>query len=237
MAKIYGIAGPMSGKMGGTVMSVRNGVQIVRQYQPVVSNPNTAAQVSARARLKLMSQLAAVLAPSIAIRREKNVSGRNLFIKENYSLTSYENSQATIDIPSVKVTKSAVGLSAITVTRTGSSAAVSLSYGDTEVDRVVYIALVRNDDGSLRYYGSIVVERTSESGVRDNFEGVITVSNAQAYVLAYGVRDNTQAARVAFGNLLNESAETVAKLIVSRNLTESDVTLTETRGVSIPAAS
>ena len=56
------------------------------------------------------------------------------------------------------------------------------------------------------------------------------------YVLAYGMRDNTDAARATFGNLISPAAEDVAKIITSRVLLETDVTLTETKGVTVPVA-
>lgn len=49
--------------MGAAVFRVREGQQIVTQYNPIVKNPNTSGQQTQRAKFKLMSQLAAVMAP------------------------------------------------------------------------------------------------------------------------------------------------------------------------------
>ena len=53
--KLNGIVGKGTGKLGASVFAISGGEQIVRQYNPVVSNPNTDAQVAQRAKLKLMS--------------------------------------------------------------------------------------------------------------------------------------------------------------------------------------
>lgn len=235
MAKIYGLFGAMTGKLADTVMSVRNGAQIARKYQPVVFNPSTPAQIAQRAKLKLLSQLSAVLAPVIAIRRAGNVSSRNLFTSQNYRLTSYADNQADITLTAVQLTKSAVALPEIVASRvsgTPSNLSVSLAWQDDDIDRVVYVALLKDSDDKLRVADSTVVQATAMSG---NFEGTLrTGFTAETVVLAYGIRDNNENARVTFGDLTAVTAETVAKVITSRTLTENDITLTETVGVNVP---
>lgn len=54
--------GPLSrakGKLGGVVYQQYEGMQISREYQPVVKNPQTTKQVENRAKFKLSSQLVA----------------------------------------------------------------------------------------------------------------------------------------------------------------------------------
>lgn len=230
MAKFYGNA-VKTGKLGGSVFAIRNGETIERQYQPVVANPSTANQVAVRAKLKLLSQLSAVIAPAIAIRREGAVSPRNLFTKVNYPAVTFASDEASINVPNVQLTRSAVGFSAISASRADSSIAVSVAPG-TMVDRVVYVLMSKGSDEKLRYVDSRVVTTPGASG---NFEGSFYDVGGELYVLAYGVRDNTDAARAVFGNLISPTAEAVAKIITSRNLLESDITLTETRGIAVPA--
>lgn len=228
MAKIYGLQGVMTGKLANTVMAVRNGEQIARKYQPVVFNPSTPAQVAQRAKLKALSQLSAVVAPAIAMPRIGSVSSRNQFTKINFPSVSYADNTASINIPSIQLTKSVVGLPALAVTNNGGNIDVSLGVAGIDIDRMVYVAITRDNDGSLRFAGSVVVSTPGDDFL---FSGVInTGANRDAFVLAYGVRDNTDAARVLFGNLNNPSASEIANLIVTRTLTETDITLTETRG-------
>lgn len=48
MAKIYGINGKITGKVGNTVFAVDGGLQVARQYNPIVANPRTEGQQTQR---------------------------------------------------------------------------------------------------------------------------------------------------------------------------------------------
>ena len=155
MAKIYGLFGSMTGKVADVVMCVRNGEQIARKYQPIVSNPKSVKQTQNRAKLKLASQLSAVFAPVIAIPRKGTVSPRNLFVKENYRALSYVDNQAQVTLTDIKLTKSVVSLYVLNVTRSGSN----LNYGlatqySTDLSRVVYCFFAKMTVNTLRYMKS-----------------------------------------------------------------------------------
>lgn len=237
MAKIYGLFGAMTGKMADSVMLVRNGEQIVRKYQPVVFNPSTPAQVAVRAKLKLMSQLSAVMAPYIAIRRQGPVSSRNLFVKANFPLTTFADNNADVELRQITLTKGIVSLPIPSASRVEGGIAVYISGAaegrDLGVNRVVYVAFERTEANELRYLDSKVA---SVPGPTGGFSAELAGSTSQVVIYAYGVRDNTEAARVAFGNIALQSASMVAELVVSRTLTEADVTLTETRAAVLASA-
>lgn len=220
----------MTGKLADTVMSVRNGEQIARKYQPVVYNPSTPAQIAQRAKMKLMSQLSAVLAPAIAIRRVGNVSSRNMFTKKNMPNVTYQANEASINLPNVQLTDSVVGIGAITLTPGEGTLGISLAPTDTpyDFDKVMYIICVKQSNNSLRYSNSVLV---STPGEYTNFPTSITDNGFLLVIYAYGIRLNSEAARVAFGNLTTPTAENVAKLLVTSTLLESDVTLSATTGI------
>lgn len=234
MAKIYGLNGVLSGRIGASVFAVRNGENIARKYQPVVQNPNTPAQVETRAKLKLASQLSAVMAPYIAIPKQGPVSSRNLFIRANYGALTYADNTASVDLSEVKLTTSVVGLPEIgAVAGAADSVDVSLSKAVADISRVVYVAVLRQADGTLRAAGSIVV---SNAGLDGKFSGNIPIGTSlPVQVYAYGVRDNTEAASVAFGNMEVDAAY-LANLITTRRLTERDITLTETKSTTSESA-
>lgn len=227
----------MTGKLADTVMSVRNGEQIARKYQPIVLNPSTPAQVAQRAKLKLLSQLSAVMAPVIAIPRQGSVSSRNLFTKKNFGLTSYSENQASITLASVQLTKSVVALPAVGASRGEGAITAYLDQGANsapiDVDRVVYCLFEKQTDDRLRFVDSKVATSAGSDG-----GWVVTdlplVSN-ECVLLAYGVRDNTEAARVVFADMQAMTAETIAKVVATRTVTETDVTMTETRGFTLAA--
>ena len=225
MAKIYGINGVITGKLGAAVYAVRNGEQISRRYQPVVFNPSTEAQVAARAKLKLMSQLSAVVGPYVAIPREGMVSPRNMFVKKNYSLATYNDGNAAVALTALQLTQSVFGLPAVSVTREGSNITIALSNSNTDVDKVAYLLLQKNPDGTLRVFYSRVVDR----GDDPTFSLTRTVAaSASIVAYAYGIRITSEKARATFSDVTALTTETVAKLVATRRLVSSDVTLTET---------
>lgn len=232
MAKYNPVTGKRIGKVGGEVYAVVKGEAIVREKPLVVSNPSTDAQVAVRAKLKLMSQLSAVLGPVIAIRREGIKSPRNLFVKQNYGLASYNNSIADVNLNHVQITKSAVGLVAFEADRTsGTMCHVALAENAAgDFDRIVYVECAKLADGTLRLIDTKVVEVAGADG---KFGTDLEYTANAVVIYAYGMRDNSDASRATFGNLNAPSAEDVAKIIVSRSLTLQDVTLTETLGLTM----
>lgn len=222
-----------TGKVGGSVFSIRFGETIERAWNPIVANPSTTAQVEARAKLKLISQLAAVLGADIAIPRQGAQSSRNLFVRKNYPLLSFSNLQAVIDLNRVQLTSSVIGMPSVVASRTENTIRVELSNIPSEVSRVVYVGILKRTDGTLAVLGTTVVSDPGTPAAA--FLGSLPYSTGEVVVLAYGVRDNTEYARATFGNLQAVTAEAIAKLIVNRTLLESDVTLTETVGFTMQA--
>ncbi len=103
MATIQGIAGGLSGKMGNVVFRQRRGQTVASQYQPVVANPHTEGQNAARAKFKLMSQLAAIMERGIGTMgvTERAARGketpRNRFFQLNYPLVVTRENQNEVE--------------------------------------------------------------------------------------------------------------------------------------------
>lgn len=237
MAKIFGLFGSMTGKLADTVMSVRNGEQIARKYQPVVYNPSTPAQVATRAKMKLMSQLSAVLAPAIAIERIGSVSSRNLFTKRNYQFATFENNQADITLTSVQLTNSAVGMPLIAAARTENAIRVlvdqssSIAFGNLDADEVIYALVSKGLDTKLRLVD--VKKVTKEESA--TFETTFPIVATECVVYAYAIRYNSETARATYGDVTATPAETIAKLLVSRAISSADVTVSETVAATLAA--
>ena len=218
-----------SGRVAGSVFAVRYGEVIERAYNPFVDNPQTAAQVEVRSKLKLLSQLSAVMASVIAMPREGAKSPRNLFVSSNFPNAQYSASTASINLAGIKLTRGILSLPAITGSATASGVSVSLAAGEEDVTRVAYALFRKEADNSLRLVRSAIV---SDAGVDRTFPYSPSVAGGGSFlVLAYGIRENTDRARTTFGNMQVLTAETVAKLVASRTLTLEDVTLTETKGL------
>lgn len=214
-----------TGKVAGSVFAVRYGEVIERAYNPIVLNPKSSAQVESRAKLKLLSQLGAVMGSYIPIPREGAMTPRNKFIRLNYQAVSYANDQADIALSDIDITGGVIGLNNVVVTRSEDDVISAQINGNSDLSRVVFIGFVKQNDNTLRSLGSVVATQFA-----DNSWGPVTFnSSLPVVIVAYGVRDNTENARIVFSNMQVLSAETVAKIIVSRNLLLSDVTLTETK--------
>lgn len=228
--KLHGITGTGSGKLGSSVFSVTAGEQVVRQYQPVVTNPSTESQVNNRARLKLLSQLSAVMADVIAIPRAGALSPRNIFVSENYPVSSAENGAATIDLAKIALTKGGMQIPAVVAERVDDTAInVALAAkADQLVARVIYIAFYRNNVGELQLLDSAVVETAGEEGT---FPYLFPYMSQDVIVYAYGIFDKNSKATAKFGNYGVENGTQVASLIADRKVSESDYLITKTQGV------
>ena len=231
--KLYGITGFGTGKLGNSVYSVRNGEQIVRQYNPVVANPQTDAQVQSRTIMKLMSQLAAILAPVIAIPAEGLKSKRNLFISQNYNLAYYSNNEAQIALDSVQLTKSSIAFPSVNVSRaqgTGINCELS-SDSHLSFDRVVYVCLIKQTDGSMSLYDTKVI---SEAGENGTFQGVLAYTPRAICIYAYGIRANDEATLTRFDSILADSGMNIAAVANRSRDLLANVTYSITRGLVLP---
>lgn len=230
MSKIFGLQGVLTGKLGNTVFAVRNGVQLARQYQPIVMDAKTEAQVANRAKLKLLSQTAAAIAPVIAIPRRGLQSARNRFIKQNYEYTGYGNGEATIEMADILLTASYKGLPGFSADRSSGTAinVVLMEDASTAWDKVVYVVLGKTSSQTLMPMASLVVD---EAGTNGTFPAALPYVAGDISVHAYGIKLNTVASRVMFSNLTVPTAESIAKIVASRNYVEGDMSLSETRGL------
>ena len=134
--------------MGSAVFRVRNGAQVVTQYNPIVKNPDTAGQQEARAKFKLLSQLGAIMESgfgTMAVTKRAGKSAptqRNAFMQLNYPLVSVDMSadvpeRASIPMEQVQLTKSARPLGSIS----GNLSSVEVSDIPQEVANVRFVVV------------------------------------------------------------------------------------------------
>lgn len=113
MAKGTIALGQFRGKVGGQVLRVVEGQQVIQNYQPVVRNPRTTAQEMQRAALKRMGQLSRSFLSVIRVSYGGPYAGGN-FVKANISrlagaLTILTPEDVTVNYASLKVTKDTAG--------------------------------------------------------------------------------------------------------------------------------
>lgn len=203
---MYGITGNLSGKMGSAVFRVREGQQVVTQYNPIVKNPNSEGQQAQRAKFKLMSQLAAVMGPgfgtlSVTKRKTKGKpSQRNAFTQINFPLATVtaENQTvtATIAMEDLKLTSSFRDLPAL-----------ALTAGEEQFD--VDIAEIAADVTTVR----IVVV-----GYTNNVPAIVKMMDAPVRAQSHDISttvDNIPAGKytvLAYGLIPSESAKATIDL-------------------------
>ena len=232
MAIINSLLGKINGKVGGMVFASTGGEVIAREYNPNVSNPNTTAQVNQRAKLKLMSQIAAALAPVIVIPKEGLKSSRNLFIKKNISSVDAQDGVAQVTYENLQITNGNAALPAIHILRSqGAGVQVNLDErSDASISRVVYILYKKTSEQTLQYVQSIIAENATTEG---NFPAQFLYVEGDIVIFAYGMKDLNSKATAKYENYNVESGLDIAKLAMTRSISLSDFQFTQTRGTTL----
>lgn len=220
------------GKLGGTVYSITAGECITREYNPYVANPNTVSQMNQRSKLKLLSQLAAALAPVIAIPKDGLKSSRNLFISRNHEQVIANNGVAQIVYENIQLTNGNAGLPAIQATRSQEAGIVVklAASADAAVSRVVYVVYSKSSENQLQYVGSAIQDEAGEDG---KFTAEFDYLAGDIVIWAYGMKDLSASATAKYGDYEVTDGQDVAKLFMNRTLSNSDFQFTQTRGITL----
>lgn len=230
--KLSGIVGTGTGKLGSSVFATVAGKQIVRQYQPNVSNPSTAGQVAQRAKMKLMSQVAASMSPVIAMRRNGLQSGRNVFIKKNFTQVSYQSDTAQVNLEGIQLTDGTGNALVFDVAWSGSgtNASVTVYPANIPADAtaIAFACFKRSSDGSLTLVGSTVKERDDD----DNHwsEALFTPGTDKVVIYVYYISALDARAKAKFASYNVQTALDLATLLATRTLDENDMRVSGTVG-------
>lgn len=225
--KQYGFTGKGTGKLGSSIFAISGGEQIVRQYNPVVSNPQTEAQTAQRAKFKLLTQLAAAMSGQIAFRKSELTSARNKFVSYNISKTYIDEGNAHVDLLSLSLTGSSISIGEINATRS-SETVLSVAFAaavPANISKVVYVVYKSDANDQLQFVAEKVV---SEAGEGRTFPTTIDVPNEALDVFAYGIIETSQKAKVVLDNYTANVANDMGVVAVFRSLTASDFKLTAT---------
>lgn len=229
--KLSGMAGTGSGKLGSQVYAACAGEQVVRNYQPKVSNPNTEKQVNQRARMKLMSQLSAAFAPVIVIPKNGMKSSRNLFTKKNFCESTALAGQALAWLEKIQLTAGTASIPRLSMIRQEGKLGLFLDGDATgQVDRVIYNVFARSEEGELMLVLSGVSTDPDGDG---SFYAEFDDYDGELFGYAYGMKDLNSRAKAKYGNYTVETGEDIAKLLMTRTISTSDYLFTETQGNSL----
>lgn len=230
--KLNGLLGTGSGKLGTSVFTTVKGTQIVRQHQPVVTNPSTKLQVAQRSRFKLVSQIAASMADVIAIPRIGLTSSRNLFIKKNMPAVLGNVEGAQVSYEKLQLTNGTAALPDIVASRLSTILSLELA-GDASkiVNRVIYCIFKKSSGNQLVLVNSAIVSDAGDDG-RFAWEILQSIPGDLA-IYAYGIKDTSASASATFGNYKVTNASDVATLVSNRSISSKDFIFTKTNGTTI----
>lgn len=216
----------MSGKMGSVVFRVRQGEQIVTQYNPIVKNPNTEAQSTQRVAFKLMSQVAAAMASAIINRpARQGQSARNRFVQQNFPLVEGDATNAKIAMEKLQLTSSSTYLGTIS----SSNNSVSVASIPANVTKVRFVRVSYPSAGNT---DKPVVTQITDVNVSNNTASTPAFDGET--VLAYGIIPTSGAAKVALDNIgVDPNEPFVAQVNLERLLSTGNIAVTETIGINI----
>ena len=240
MGKVTSLYGKTMGKIGSIVFSTSGGQTIAREYNPHVANPNTTAQIDQRARMKLMSQISAALAPSLAYTKDGLVSARNKFVKRNFENSYALNGTAQVSYENLQLTEGNLGLPQIVAYAEAgkNSRTIAVAFQEepsANINRVVYNIFSKTQEGKLSFISSTIVSVRAQSAI-GFFQGNFTnVPNGDIVIYAFGMIDTSERASANYGNLNVVDGSDLAKLVATRAISYNDYQFTQTRGTTIGA--
>lgn len=210
--KLNGIFGTGSGKTGNAVFATSAGKQIVRTYQPKVSNPNTDAQVAQRAKFKLLSQLAAAMAPVIVIPKNGLVSARNRFVTKNIPLANYAENKASIEMVAIQLTDSNVSLPGLSLEGDNQQRTLTVEMESNVsglFEKIRYVVFMKTEDAKLQLVAQalVSVNSTKADMAGHTFENLAPASYV---VYAYGLNPKNASATVGYFDYDTEVDEQTA---------------------------
>lgn len=220
--------GPLSrakGKLGGVVYQQYEGMQIAREYQPVVKNPQSEKQTENRSKFKLASQTVGVFKEIINTRLAKfsiyTRTRRGAAVEAlKRKITFEDDSMATLDFTdgiSAINAKSLTEYSAPTVTETTGTIHVTAP-ADAEI-----LGIIAGFDSDGEYAGRKIVSATSAGSAVD-FTIPAEFSSVKAMFL-YTIAV-TEEGRAIYDNLRdsdNDIVVEVERLIGSGDVAVSDI--------------
>lgn len=233
------------GKKGGLITYKVGDNVYFRSLQMHVHNPRTSKQVAHRAKIKLLSQLGALLRQFIAIFPTSESSSRAIFARLNYPNITALSTTAEINYTSIILTDSDRPISQVVkdVVPIGAGFRPYLHFIDEpteDIKRVFYYLFVKTDNGKLSLVDYYLSERRTTPTATGffNWAGApieVDTDGKSLYdyvVFAFGMGDNSEQATEHFQELDVDYLEKVSWLIAENLITDTDYYFTETSSLA-----
>lgn len=234
-----------AGKKAGIVTYKVGDTMLAREYVPKPANPKTERQVQQRAKIKLLSQIAAVFRPIIAIFPSSGKSARAIFAKINFPKIAVSSTTAEIDYTSVSLTDSTRPITQvakdIAFLPSGVRMLIGLPEEPTEdIKRVFYYLYGKQDNGKLvflDYYFSEIRWSSRNPLFFCWANAPFEIDNqgraTRDYLIyAIGMGDYSQAATDYWNNLDVPNIGLLGQLIAEKLISSNDFYFTQTSSLS-----
>lgn len=222
--------GPLSrakGKLGGVVYQQYEGMQISREYQPVVKNPQTSKQTSNRAKFKSASQIVAQYSEALNVRLSKlsiyTRVRRGAALNAIFGVVDAQPALASTLFENVLNSVNGKSMATVEAPVIGSGSNNAVTITATSGDVVSYVAVNYDAEGKII---SRVVETFTSQGTAKNVEPAPNASTFGIMVVA--TRATTEAGRATLGNISGENNEFM--LDISRAVAAGDVEVSDMVG-------
>lgn len=231
-----------TGKKAGVITYKVGDDYLVREYNPHPANPRTEKQVQQRAKIKLLSQIAAIFRDIIAIFPSSQKSARSLFMACNWQFMDIQGLEAFFPFQYLSLTGSTQALAPLRKEVVASTFRdrvwISLAEEPPEnVKAVFYYQFHTTDNGKLCLDAYEVSENRYNSPQHGyfpiyahTFELIDHKFAANDYYMfALGMITKTPEAWDIWINEPYEPCELLARLIKAKYITSRDFEFTETR--------
>lgn len=232
MAKVNPTLGKMVGKIGGIVYSVSKGQQVMREKPISVANPQTAAQVAQRSKMKLVTQLAAQVSGSIFYPGIGAVSGRNQFVAANLKQAYYSGDKASIILDNVQLADGNAGIPALHVVRSINQK-LQVSFTEevsSDIVGIYFCVYKKTDEGRLALYGQKLVRERDETY---GFMAEFPTTTDELVVWAVGIKAASASSKAAYYNFSVSNGVDAASLLSEIMNSTTGLVYSATRGVTL----
>ncbi len=233
-----------TGKKAGVITYKVGDTYLVREYTPKVHNPNTLKQVQQRAKIKLLSQITALMRFYIAIFPSSGKSARSIFQRLNYPFITAQNTIASLNFSQMLLSESVrplpqVEKDVIPIDTRFRKYIHFLDEPTADIKRVFYFLFTKSDDNKLTLVECYLSERRTTPTARGffNWAGApfeVDTEGKSLYdyvVYAVGMGDNSEEATEYFLNLDVDYIEQVGRLISEKLISSADYYFTETKSL------
>lgn len=234
-----------AGKKAGIITYRVGNNLLAREYNPRPANPRTDKQVQQRAKIKLLSQIAAVFRPIIAIFPTSGRSSRAIFARLNYPKITASGTTAQIDYSSLAISDSERPITQVAkdvaLLQSGARKLIGLPEEPTEdIKRVFYYLFSKQDNGKFVFVDYYMSERRFNPinplffcWANATFEIDEQGKATQDYVVyAIGMGDNSQQATDYWNSLQVDNLEMLGQIIAEGLITDTDFYFTETSSLA-----